>query len=58
MALLTGGDGVVIAKFGLLSSTTSPKSMNLQIIQNYKLITWIWVLLLNQEEKFSVHNEL
>jgi hypothetical protein len=29
MALFTGGDGVVIAKFGLLISTTSPKSMKL-----------------------------
>jgi hypothetical protein len=37
MALSAGGDRVVKAKSGWLISTTSPKSMNQQIIQDNKL---------------------
>jgi hypothetical protein len=37
MALYAGGDGVVKAKSGWLISTTSPKSMKGQIIQDNKL---------------------
>jgi hypothetical protein len=38
MALSVSGDGVVKTKSGWIISTTSPKSINWQIIQDNKLI--------------------
>jgi hypothetical protein len=48
-ALSAGGDGVV----GLIRSNHLPQIHEIdRLCRIVNLITWIWVLLLNQEEKF------